>query len=123
MLDKPKEEILERWKYDYPPGWTPLISAILDRMSGVKATIAISQIKEKFGTLRCYYDVVYDQEFPEDKESSFYKELTSLENYVWDMESFSSIVCQDCGTTVTAKLRPLSWRRTLCDICVKSYDR
>lgn len=123
MLVTSKEETLAKWEHSFPPGWKALIEKILVHMDQVKAKVEIAQIKEKFGTLRCYYDVVYDQEFPEDKESLFYRELKSLENFVWNMESFSGIVCQDCGTTVTAKLRPLSWRRTLCDTCVKSYDR
>lgn len=59
--------------------------------------ITITQIKEKFGTLRFYYeggdDVVY-----------------ALSNFA---ESISGRVCEDCGQP--GRTRSGGWVRTLCD--------
>lgn len=121
MLVTPKEKVLEQWSYSCPPGWIPLVEMILCHMEDIKAKVEIAQVKEKWGTLRCYYDVVADQDFPEDKEDAFYKEIDKLDTFVWNMETFSGLVCQDCGTTLTTKRRDLSWVRTLCDTCVKEY--
>ena len=122
MLSPSKEETLRLWEYSFPPGWLPLVKVILDRMDAVQTLIFVSQIKEKFGTLRCYYDIISEQDFPEDEKDPIYKDLDRLQYFVWDMESFSALVCQDCGATATTKLRELSWVRALCDDCVKSYS-
>jgi len=65
--------------------------------------LVFTQIKEKYGTLRVYYNG--GDEFCQG---------------VIDMaESMSSVTCEDCG--VPGKVRDRGWIRTYCDDCEHKY--
>ena len=77
-------------------GWKRLIDPIIDLAN--KKGIAITQIKEKFGTLRVYTDTI-------DRE---------LDQLIMDMEARSEKVCEVCGAD--GKIRSGGWVKTLCDL-------
>jgi hypothetical protein len=59
--------------------------------------VVAAQVKEKFGTLRFYYDGGDDV----------------IQGMVRMAESMSAVMCEDCGAP--GRLREGSWVRTLCD--------
>lgn len=59
--------------------------------------VVVTQVKEKFGTLRFYYDGGDD----------------TIDGMVYLAESLSSIICETCGNK--GKTRGGGWLRTLCD--------
>jgi hypothetical protein len=77
-------------------GWKRLIDPIIDLAN--KKGIHITQIKEKFGTLRVYTDTI-------DRE---------LDQLIVDMEIKSAKVCEVCGDV--GKIRSGGWIKTLCDL-------
>lgn len=85
---------------------------ILDKMCielikiDTEKKISFSQIKEKFSTLRIYFDI-------KNEES---KILYSKANQIiFAAETESCITCEECGKP--GNKRPGSWIRTLCDDC------
>ena len=60
--------------------------------------VIVQQVKEKFGTLRFYYDG--GDEF--------------IQGAVWLAESMTSMLCEECGGL--GKTRSGGWIRTLCDV-------
>lgn len=120
MLDSPLDKMVEHWKGSYPAGWDSLVYRIFKHASSLEGvTILPAQIKEKFGRLRFYYDVSLDS-----GNEVIEKEFS---DYVWNMETFSGYVCQDCGTTVDVTTGPLDptakygWILTLCGKC-RTYN-
>ena len=94
----------ESFSFECGNGWYELLDVLCSiierrqlRGSVPSDDIKITQIKEKFGTLRFYYeggdDVVY-----------------ALSNFA---ESISGRVCEDCGQP--GRTRSGGWVRTLCD--------
>lgn len=86
-------------------GWVPLVHkfcTVVERHTQTHKNaprVIIGQIKEKFGTLRCYVD-------QGDKYIHGAKDM---------MEMASCSICEDCGET--GKVRAGGWIRTLCDVC------
>jgi hypothetical protein len=78
-------------------GSTDVETARLAMNAAAEAMPMLTQVKEKYGTLRVYTC---------GGDSSF-------ERYVEFAEYFSSRVCEDCGAP--GKLREGGWLRTLCD--------
>jgi hypothetical protein len=82
-----------------PPGWKALINRCIDE--ALRCHAVITQVKEKYGTLRVYYHENDDR----------MEEVVSL------MEKYSAYMCENCGdhgTTVTLH----GWASTLCDRCL-----
>ena len=77
-------------------GWKRLVDPIIDLAN--KKGIHITQIKEKFGTLRVYTDTI-------DRE---------LDELIQVMEEKSEYVCEVCGDV--GKIRSGGWIKTLCDL-------
>jgi hypothetical protein len=96
-------------------GWLLIIDSMFD---GVKRCLAdadlpaevvrFTQIKEKFGTLRVYWNFDYDLEIPENVR-------TDIQAIVDHVEDLSACTCETCG--VPGELRSGSWIKTLCDGC------
>lgn len=91
----------------WPPGWDGLI----DRLSGLLesymavtgAEIQVAQIKEKFATLRFYYDGGDD-----------------FVDLMVDMaEEASAKMCEDCGRD--GKLHNMGWLHTFCQPCADAW--
>lgn len=88
-------------KAEVGPGWSKLIDEIFDRLP---EDAIVTQVKEKFGTLRFYvYNVSND-----------------ILDFIDDQEQRSYEICEVCGNV--GELREdLSWILTLCDECYKKH--
>ena len=95
------------------PGWHALVDECLSRITnrlgeeGVKL-ISIRQIKEKFGSLRCYVMPIDGTELPDDLSLS----LHAIRD---DIERRSAITCEVCGQPGSTR-RDHGYHVTLCDI-------
>jgi hypothetical protein len=79
-------------------GWAPLIHEVFDLIEQKKITQKVVQVKEKFGGLRIYTDIINDE----------------LEKKVIEVGNRSFTICEECGAP--GQLRGGSWYRTLCDV-------
>ena len=85
-------------------GWWPMIeqlSATIQSHIDQNKTcpqVVVQQVKEKFGTLRFYYDGGDD----------------FVHGAVWFAEGMTGLLCEECGGLGTR--RSGGWVRTLCDV-------
>lgn len=95
-------------------GWRPLIKQIDEMISFIDPNYTVFQIKEKFGTLRFYYETKFPLDSTEEK---------IIKAIVAYGEMLSCSICETCGTrSVKVKLRTSkSWIRTLCDTCATEH--
>ena len=70
-----------------------------------RSQVVVIQVKEKFGTLRFYYDGGDDH----------------IHGLVRMAEAMSSVTCETCG--VPGKQRSGGWIRTLCDFHEEEYQK
>jgi len=87
---------------DCGDGWFDLLDQLCDMINwdvnnNRAPAVEITQVKEKFGTLRFYYNGGNER----------------IDGYVGFAEQLSGITCEVCGSR--GKLRGGSWMRTLCD--------
>ena len=98
------------WGFECGDGWYRLIDTLCDTIQGYIdrnrkynaidiAQVTAVQVKEKFGTLRFYYDGGDD----------------TVRGMVWLAENLSAEICENCGNPGT--LVRTGWMRTLCDTC------
>ena len=94
------------WGFECGDGWYNIIDALCSSMqhyydnngTGLHQPVA-SQVKEKYGTLRFYYDGGGDY----------------TEGMVWLAETLSAQTCESCGQP--GVLRKGGWLKTLCEEC------
>lgn len=87
-------------------GWDKILIKLDEKLARIDPDYKIYQIKEKFGTLRFYFDTsVYDPELKK-----------RMDKYVQIAEILSSITCEMCGDKANLR-RELMWKKTLCDGC------
>lgn len=100
------------WTQDVGKGWEPLVKAAILMVEAAGGKIV--QVKEKFGLLRIYADVIRPNRLSEsDSHEDIYNILNSLEN-------ISMYICEDCGSRDGVSTRPnkgRSWTLTLCTTC------
>ena len=95
-------------------GWYQLLYdmckeiAIVLETAEKPVTIEMVQIKEKYGTLRVYYDL--------EGENNVARKISDIAQ---KYEDLSEKVCEECGCEGTLRT-DLPWIQTLCDTC---YDR
>lgn len=81
------------------PGWSALIHEAYDKLP---ADTAVTDVKEKFGTLRIYISSA---------PPPFYDTLDHIEEK-------SALVCEYCGNS--AETRDIGgWYKTICDACLE----
>ena len=88
------------------PGWAPLLAAVDAELAQLDPDYAVSQVKEKFGTLRFY---AYSKLHP-GADSEFY---TAIRN----AERKSATVCEECSAEGSLHRHKRGWLRTLCPAC------
>ena len=84
------------WARDVGPGWAKVIQPLVDY--AIVHDLRISQIKEKFGTLR-FYSALDD----------------TLDKMIEEAEKLSSETCEACGAP--GRVRHTGWWLCLCDAC------
>ena len=115
-------EILTDRYSDYGQGWVPHVNKITDYLvekvngynenTGRDVKLEIQQIKQKFGGLRYYFTLHNTEE----GSSQFYDDL---QQYVHNMESICSFICEVCGKY--GEKRRTGWTQTLCDEHYEEY--
>ena len=96
-------------------GWCDLVNELHTKILAIEPKYTLCQIKEKFGTLRFYYDLPHDI----DKEKA--KQIDSLVNKA---EAESSSICETCGSTECAKMVAIKgWLSTKCNSCLSKYPQ
>jgi hypothetical protein len=85
-------------------GWFKLIEHFC-HLAAKRPTVTFSQIKEKFGGLRLYYDGGDDY----------------VHGAAWLAESISYVTCERCGNAGTANKS--GWITTLCEPCREGLAR
>ena len=92
-------------------GWWPMLETLcgviqshIDQSKGNCPQVVIEQIKEKFGTLRFYYQG--GDEF--------------IHGAVWLAESMSAAMCEECGAP--GKRTQGGWIQTLCDFHIAERE-
>ena len=78
-------------------GWASLINTVFDTLENIIGNVKIIQVKEKFGGLRIYTDVLNEE----------------LDTVIQKVGYDSFTICEECGAL--GKLRGGGWYRTLCD--------
>jgi len=85
-------------------GWRPLIQELIDKLDKLPEDIYVTQIKEKFGTLRFY--IMSGSEI--------------ADGLIEEYEHKSAVVCEVCGQTGRLRERG-RWYKTLCDSCAVEH--
>jgi hypothetical protein len=101
-------------------GWYPLVSGLWDKIMHMmlldsfhsegeetELSIGLYQLKEKFGGLRFYYNMIGLDEVA----------IDIIQVLVSDCEHRSYSICEVCGDARNSKTRTnLGWYKTLCDL-------
>ena len=102
-------------------GWIPLIKQIFSfcqfqhDKNGYPQLIA-TQIKEKFGTLRFYYEFEDCDSETKKYGIKFNRTSSMLEGAIHFAEQMSSTICENCGNP-GKKISESGWRTTRCGKC------
>lgn len=112
MLDVDKEifDIKRRMVGDNSlpgPGWFRILAQLNVKLSMLDPDYRIFQVKEKFGTLRFYYET--DTKVVPVKEA--------MDRYIRYAEVQSSKTCEQCGAEGSLINRKMGWMKTRCKNC------
>lgn len=92
---------------DIPEGWKKIIEELTEKLNEFRnAEIVILQIKEKFGTLRFYYNITNPQDLVG-------LEVNLIMGLIAKAEERSSYTCERCGAGGVLRTE-LRWIKTLC---------
>lgn len=110
-------------------GWSNLIYTLfstIEKTEGLK--VCITQIKQKFGSLRVYLDVVEIPSYlTECKGNTPFpllfdpKTASLLSTLVSSIEELSMITCEECGAFGTQQ-NVRGWVQTLCPLCLAKEE-
>lgn len=93
-------------------GWKQLVYDTHYKLLNIDSEYKIFQIKEKFGSLRYYFDTKY---YSSDVKK--YKKMIKITN---EAEELSKTICQICSKPAMIRLKNY-WYATLCDTCYKEW--
>lgn len=99
--------------FDFSPSdtWSEIISETIEQMIQLVPEVQIVQVKQKFGSLRLYYDAPFD--LSDEKRAE-------LHNLVFAAEISCDDTCENCGKRPASKdYDKISegWVKTLCQSC------
>jgi hypothetical protein len=110
-----------RGKYiDCDKGWYKILEELNNKLAYLDPDYQIYQIKEKFGTLRVYYETT---------ANDFIRSM--MDDFIIAAEKQSAMLCEICGNGAgknkvefdpTVRIRESGRIRTLCDTCVDSQN-
>lgn len=93
-------------------GWHDILDKIYDYLEELYAhygiVVTVSQVKEKFGGLRFYIDILNYGNGEYDSDMIYYTIMA------YESESYKT--CEDCGKSGSTK-NVFGWTKTLCDEC------
>ena len=118
------------------PGWDGPLEKLSYKLEALnvqlfdrwKVRVIAAQVKEKFGTLRFYFDCLVDGNGEPTREqlvlSRYVEDLAS--EYVRKAEEECYGVCEECGTSIGSSESPrcctLGWCRYLCRDCAMRHE-
>ena len=118
------------------PGWDDPLEKLSYKLEALnvqlyhrwKVKVVAAQVKEKFGTLRFYFDCLVDVNGEPTREqvvlSHYVEDLAS--EYVRKAEEECYGVCEECGTPIGTGESPrcctLGWYRYLCRNCAMRHE-
>ena len=124
-LYKKYPKLLCKIAFECGDGWEWLLHNLCDLLQfdidrNNHRQIHFTQIKEKFGTLRAYYE--YTEAFvAEELEGDYIQNLSRVgeqAGMVKLAELMSASICEECGSTNKAKLYTFKgWKYTRCPSC------
>lgn len=99
--------------FDFSPAdaWSEIISETIEQMIRLEPEVQIVQVKQKFGSLRLYYDVPF---------GTSDEKRAELHNLVFAAEIACDDICENCGKRPASKdydKRNAGWVKTLCESC------
>jgi len=111
------------WGIECGDGWLPLIHALCSQLQfdidkNHYPQIEFTQIKEKFGTLRLYYETTQLNEKDERLE---YKSGLQ-EGMISFAEQLSECICEHCGSNNDITQTD-GWITTICKECLEERER
>lgn len=99
------------------PGWYKLLAETNRKMALMFPNYEIHQVKEKFGTLRFYWGIPFEDaawaELGDDTSSIVYDIMEDIANQA---DHRSGYICETCGRYGNTRVRNY-WYRTLCAPC------
>ena len=114
------EAVLRRFDKDFPAvidcrkGWHQLVVDCDLELAAIDPNYKIYQIKEKFGTLRYYFQ---QSDGLTSDQNSYSPTRLQMNKIVSTYESVSSYNCENCGIMGAQLRRDLGRWQTLCDKC------
>ena len=95
-------------------GWASLVSRFYDKAEALSLPICVTQVKEKFGTLRLDW-------VAEGKNVQYSNpEYTSLDKALNLLALESGHICESCGAD-GKMVKHKGWIKTCCDNCFKEW--
>lgn len=132
--DLPMNETCMCWGCECGDGWYPLIDELCRKLKifydDHQIEVKFVQVKEKYGTLRIYYNT-HSETLSETKltkyfnghgvcygtEIEFDKLFEFIDNLIVTYCDLSSIICERCGMTGAETVWVRGWMTTLCERC------
>jgi hypothetical protein len=113
-INKPAKKPFDFWKIEVWDGWFYLISETCNKIQKIlnkdnKAFFNTAQLKQKFSSLRWYFDC----------DEKYFKEYNKIINNA-EEESFK--ICEKCGTKNNVTQNKEGYILTLCDECRNKKD-
>ena len=101
------KDFKKNYKTSFPvgDGWRPLVEKLVEDIIKIAPKTEISQIKEKYGTLRFYINVGNDEVY----------------DLIEKAEQESGKTCEECGTKRNVTTEG-GWILTLCKSCRKARN-
>lgn len=109
-VDKQMDDIKRRMSGDDSlpgPGWNHILAQLNAKLSMLDPDYKILQIKEKFGTLRFYYET----------NITLFSIKEAMDRYIRYAEVQSSKTCEQCGSEGSLINRKMGWMKTRCKDC------
>jgi len=115
------------WGLACGSGWFDLLWKMSEKLEALNfKSLKITQVKEKFGTLRVYYDVSEPNIYFKKKtaknrrrKNRFWKTVNyKIDQIIFEAEKSSSKTCEACGKP-GKRLGKSSWSRINCEECAQ----
>lgn len=111
-LYKPENRTESLMRFGFPgDGWFEIIKKLSEDITAISSNVEVVQVKEKFGSLRYYFEIA--DSIVGDERKVLWKKISNL---VSEAEAKCDITCEECGSPGHLR-EDLRWVLTLCDEC------
>jgi len=104
------QETCLAWGMEHGDGWANLLESLLksideeckrinSKYDDLEFRIVAEQIKEKYGSIRFYFDILYCLDPSEEQRIDIDVSLSRIDGMVRMAENLSSMTCEVCGLT------------------------